>query len=52
MKIGVQLYTLRGLLKNEKDIRTTLSRIKDIGYNYVQLSGVGRIDETKARLFN
>jgi len=44
LKLAAQLYTLREYLKNEEDIRTTLKKVKDIGYDYVQLSGIAPID--------
>jgi len=44
IKIAAQLYTLREYLQNEEDIRTSLKRVKDIGYDYVQLSGLIKID--------
>lgn len=36
-RIGVQLYTVRGLLTSEQQIRDTLLKIKEIGYDSVQL---------------
>jgi len=44
MTIAAQLYTLRDFLKTPEDIEKTLKRVKDIGYNAVQLSGAGPID--------
>ncbi|MDR0443120.1 MAG: sugar phosphate isomerase/epimerase [Treponema sp.] len=41
MKIGVQLYTVRDYLKNEAEIEASLKRIKAIGYDIVQISGLG-----------
>ncbi|MDR2952075.1 MAG: sugar phosphate isomerase/epimerase [Treponema sp.] len=41
MKIGVQTYTVREYLKDEKGIESSLRRIKEIGFNMVQLSGLG-----------
>ncbi|PYI57157.1 sugar phosphate isomerase/epimerase family protein [Paenibacillus flagellatus] len=49
MKIAAQLYTLRDFLKTEDDIATTLQRVKEIGYNAVQVSGVGPIDDRKLK---
>lgn len=43
MKIAAQLYTLRDFLKTEEDIASTLQKVKDIGYNAVQNSGLGPI---------
>ncbi len=39
MKLAAQLYTLRDYLKNEKEIAETLKKVKEIGYNAVQVSG-------------
>lgn len=39
MQIGAQLYTVRDLLTSEEQIRDTLQKIKEIGYDSVQLYG-------------
>jgi sugar phosphate isomerase/epimerase len=44
MKIGVQLYTVRDYLKTPQDIESTLRRIKAMGFNQVQFSGLGPCD--------
>lgn len=44
MKIAAQLYTVRDFVKTEKDIRSSFKKIKDMGYNSVQVSGVGPIE--------
>ncbi|MBO5008635.1 MAG: sugar phosphate isomerase/epimerase [Clostridia bacterium] len=44
MKIAAQLYTVRDFVKTEKDIRSSFKKIKDMGYNSIQISGVGPID--------
>jgi sugar phosphate isomerase/epimerase len=44
MQIAAQLYTLREFLKTPEDIAATLKKVKQIGYNAVQVSGVGPID--------
>ena len=41
--IAAQLYTLREYLKTPGDIAVTLRRVKEIGYQAVQLSGLGPI---------
>jgi sugar phosphate isomerase/epimerase len=41
MKIGVQMYTIRDHLKTPQDINSSLKRIKEMGFNLVQLSGLG-----------
>lgn len=39
VNIGAQLYTVRTLLATEHKIESTIARIKEIGYNSVQLFG-------------
>lgn len=46
MSIAAQLYTLREFLKTPEDIEKTLKRVKEIGYNAIQVSGMGPIDPT------
>ncbi len=41
---AVQMYTLRDFTKTPADIKTTLQRVKKMGYNAVQLSALGKID--------
>src|SRR5947208_2616667 len=43
-QIGAQLWTLRDFTKTPSDIATTLSRVKKIGYNAIQISAFGPID--------
>ena len=42
--IGAQLYTLREFAKTPADIGKTLARVRQIGYEAVQVSGLGPID--------
>lgn len=42
-QVAVQLYTLRDHLKTPEEMKTTLERVRDIGYRAVQMSGVGEI---------
>ena len=52
MKIGVQLYTIRDYAKDPENIEATLRRIKAIGFDLVQISGLGACDtELLARWF-
>jgi len=44
MKIGVQTYTIREYLKTPKEIDVSFKRLKDMGFDMVQLSGLGKID--------
>lgn len=43
--IAAQLYTVRDLLngKSENEIRDVLTKIKNIGYSAIQISGVGEV---------
>lgn len=41
--IAAQLYTLRSRLRTRKNIEASLKRIKEIGYNAIQVSGMGPI---------
>ncbi|WP_028608835.1 sugar phosphate isomerase/epimerase family protein [Paenibacillus harenae] len=41
--IAAQLYTLRDFCRNEADLRQSLGKVKNIGYQAVQVSGVGPI---------
>ncbi len=41
MKLAAQLWTIRNFTKTEEDIKKSLQKIKDIGYNAVQVSGFG-----------
>lgn len=42
--IGAQLYTLREYLKTPLEIAHTLARVKKLGYDAVQVSGLGPIE--------
>jgi len=41
VKIGAQLYTIREFTQNSSDFATSMSKIAKIGYDCVQISGVG-----------
>jgi sugar phosphate isomerase/epimerase len=41
MKIGAQMYTVRDFTKNKEGIETTLKRLKEMGFDMVQVSGIG-----------
>ena len=47
--IAAQLYTLRDFLKTPADIVKTMARVKKIGYDTAQISGVGPIDPAELR---
>ncbi len=40
MKIGAQLYTVKAFAQNLEDFENTLKKVAEIGYKYVQVSGV------------
>ena len=44
-QVAAQLYTLRDFCKTPSDIATTLQKVKAIGYDSVQVSGLGPIGE-------
>ena len=44
MKCGVQLYTLRKYLKDENGIRKAFGKVKEMGAETVQVSGMAPID--------
>lgn len=43
-QLALQLYTLRDFCQNEAALATTLRRVREIGYQAVQVSGIGPID--------
>lgn len=45
MRLAAQLYTVRDFLKTPQEIGESLRKIKAIGYNAVQASGVGPIQD-------
>lgn len=47
--IAAQLYTLRNFLKTPVEIRQTMRRVRKIGYDAAQISGVGPIDPAELR---
>ena len=44
-QIGAQLYTVRDYLKDPAAIAASLAKVRQIGYQAVQLSGLGPIDD-------
>jgi len=46
---GAQLYTVREFTKTEEDFRKTLRKIKEIGYETVQVSAIGPIAPEKVK---
>ncbi|MGI6495790.1 MAG: sugar phosphate isomerase/epimerase family protein [Kiritimatiellia bacterium] len=47
--IAAQLYTLRDFMRVPADMATTLKRVKKLGYDAAQVSGVGPIDPADLR---
>jgi len=43
-KIGAQMYTVCEFLKTPEQIASSLKRVKELGFDIVQLSGLGPID--------
>jgi len=43
MKIGAQLYTVREYTQTAADFATTIKKVADMGYEYVQVSAIGPI---------
>jgi sugar phosphate isomerase/epimerase len=46
-QVAAQLYTLRDHLKTPADIAASLKKVRAIGYEAVQLSGLGPIDDAE-----
>lgn len=44
-QIACQLYTLRNFTKTPDDLARTLARVKQIGYDAVQVSAIGKMDD-------
>jgi sugar phosphate isomerase/epimerase len=43
-QVAIQLYTLRDFCKTAADFVATVRKVKQIGYDAVQISGVGPIE--------
>ncbi len=46
-QIAAQLYTLRDFLKTPEDIAKSLAKVRQIGYEAVQISGMGEISTSE-----
>ena len=44
LKIAAQLYTLRDYLQTPEALASTFKKVKNIGYDAIQVSGIGNID--------
>jgi len=49
MKIAAQLYTVRDFTQTPAEIEKTLKKVKEIGYDAVQVSGFGPIEAEKLK---
>jgi len=47
--VAINLYTLREYLKNYEEIERTLEKTKEIGYEAIQISGIGPIEPEKLK---
>ena len=47
MKAGVQMFTLREFCKTSKDTSETLKKVKEIGFNIIQASGITEPKEVR-----
>jgi sugar phosphate isomerase/epimerase len=47
--IGLNLYSLRQFAQTPADIAQTLHKVKKVGYDFVQVSGIGPIDPKELR---
>ena len=50
-QLAVQLYTLRNFLQTPEDIARSLAKVKAIGYDTIQVSGMGEIEESRLTQF-
>jgi sugar phosphate isomerase/epimerase len=48
-RIALQLWTLRDHLKTEDDVARSFARVREIGYEHVQLSGLGPIAPARVK---
>ena len=48
-RIAAQLYTVRDFTRTPEDIAETMRRVREIGYEAVQCSGMGRIEPSELR---
>jgi sugar phosphate isomerase/epimerase len=48
-RIALQLYTVREHLKTADEVARTFSRVREIGYEWVQISGIGPLSNAEVR---
>src|SRR4028119_1438738 len=46
-QVAVQLYTLRDFIKTPQDIAAAMKKVREIGYQAVQVSAMGPIEESE-----
>ena len=51
MKLGAQFYSLRTECKTPEDLRNTMKKVKEIGYDIMQASSICEIDPYQFRSF-
>ena len=44
IRLGAQLYTIRDFTRTPEDITKSLHKIKDLGFDDIQISGFGPMD--------
>ncbi len=49
MRIGAQFFTIRDFCKTTEDLEASIKKVADIGYKFIQLSGVCDYDATWMR---
>ncbi len=52
MKLGAQFYSLRERCKTPEDLYTSFAKIKEIGYDVVQMSGICQIEAEKLKAYS
>lgn len=52
MKLGAQFYSIRDNTTTPDDLRMSFAKIKEIGYDNVQMSGICQIEAEKLRSFS
>jgi len=48
-RVAVQMYTLRDFCKTPEDVRASMKKVRKIGYNTAQISGVGPMPPDELR---
>lgn len=48
MKIAAQLFTIRDYIQSKEEMDQSFAKIKEMGYDVIQMSGMGPVDDEKA----